>query len=147
MIQVPKKIRFKAIKEALAEDPKLNIKTLCKISKVSRSGYYRYLSAPKSPRQLENEWLSEIIRKEFHRLKGIYGAKRIKILIERKYGKHYNLKRVKCLMRKLGLVASIRRKRKGCTKPGYSNYEENILDRNFTATAPNQKWVTDVTYL
>lgn len=84
---------------------------------------------------------------EFHALKGIYGARRIKILIERKYGKRYNLKRIKRLMRKLGLAASIRRKRKGCTKPGYSNYEENILDRDFTAKAPNQKWVTDVTYL
>jgi len=68
-------------------------------------------------------------------------------LIERKYGKRYNLKRIKRLMRKLGLAASIRRKRKGCTKPGYSNYEKNILDRDFTAKAPNQKWVTDVTYL
>ena len=46
--------------------------------KVSRSGYYRYLSAPKSNRCLENEWLSEIIKKEFHALKGIYGARRIK---------------------------------------------------------------------
>ena len=42
--------------------------------KVSRSGYYRYLSAPKSNRCLENEWLSEIIKKEFHALKGIYGG-------------------------------------------------------------------------
>lgn len=50
-------------------------------------------------------------------------------------------------MCKLGLAASIRRKHKGCTKTGYSNYEENILDRDFTAKAPNQKWVTDVTYL
>ena len=115
--------------------------------KVSRSGYYRYLSAPKSNRCLENEWLSEIIKKEFHALKGIYGARRIKILIERKYGKRYNLKRIKRLMRKLGITSSIRRKRKGCTKSGYSNYEENVLGRDFTAKAPNEKWVTDVTYL
>lgn len=50
-------------------------------------------------------------------------------------------------MRKLGLAAPIRRKRKGCTKTDYSNYEKNILDRDFTAKALNQKWVTDVTYL
>lgn len=115
--------------------------------KVSCSGYYRYLSAPKSNRCLENEWLSEIIKKEFHALKGIYGAQRIKMLIGRKYDKNYNLKRIKRLMRKLDLVASIRRKRKGCTKSGYSNYEENILDRDFTARSPNKKWGTDVTYL
>ncbi len=99
--------------------------------KVSRSGYYRYLSAPKSNRCLENEWLSEIIKKEFHALKGIYGARRIKILIERKYGKRYNLKRIKRLMRKLGITSSIRRKRKGCTKSGYSNYEEKCLRPRF----------------
>ena len=65
IIQVPKKIRFKAIKEALDDDPKLNIRSLCKMLKVSRSGYYRYLSAPKSNRCLENEWLSEIIKRNF----------------------------------------------------------------------------------
>ncbi len=57
--------------------------------------------------------------------------------------KNYKLKRIKRLMR----VASIRRKRKGCTKSGDSNYEENILDRDFTARSPNKKGVTDVTYL
>ncbi len=57
--------------------------------------------------------------------------------------KNYKLKRIKRLMR----VASIRRKRKGCTKSGDSNYEENILDRDFTTRSPNNKWVTDVTYL
>lgn len=50
-------------------------------------------------------------------------------------------------MRKLDLVASIRRKRKGCTKSRYSNYEENILDQDFTARSPNKKWVTGATYL
>lgn len=73
------------------------------------------------------------------------GAQRIEMLIGRKYGKNYKLKRIKRLMRKIDLVASIRRKPKGCTKSGNSNYE--ILDRDFTTRSPNKKWVTDVTYL
>jgi len=96
---------------------------------------------------LENEWLSKIIKKEFHALNGIYGARRMTLLINRKYQKRYNFKRIRRLMRVLGLYSVIRRKRRGCTRSEHLNYEENTLGRDFSATEPNQKWVTDVTYL
>lgn len=56
------------------------------------------------------------------------------LLINLKYQKQYNFKRI-C------------RKRRGCTRSEHLNYEENTLGRDFSATGPNQKWVTDVTYL
>ena len=50
-------------------------------------------------------------------------------------------------MRILGISSVIRRVRHSCTKAGDRFYEENILNRDFTAAAPNQKWCTDVTCL
>lgn len=50
-------------------------------------------------------------------------------------------------MRILGITSIIRRSRGYCTKTSYKNIEDNILNRDFTATAPNQKWCTDVTFL
>ncbi|EPU69483.1 hypothetical protein SAG0309_00915 [Streptococcus agalactiae GB00092] len=47
----------------------------------------------------------------------------------------------------LGISSVIRRVSHACTKAGDRFYEENILNREFTATAHNQKWCTDVTYL
>ncbi|RCW16521.1 hypothetical protein CAC02_08060 [Streptococcus gallolyticus] len=47
----------------------------------------------------------------------------------------------------LGILSVIRRVRQSCTKVGERFYEENILNRDVTATAPNQKWCTDVTHL
>ncbi|KXT62378.1 Mobile element protein [Streptococcus gallolyticus] len=67
--------------------------------------------------------------------------------INRQLGTNYNKKRIRRLMRILGLSSVIRRVRHSCTKAGEQFYTENILNREFTASAPNQKWCTDVTYL
>ncbi len=56
-------------------------------------------------------------------------------------------KRIRHLMHILGLRSIIRRAKGYCTKTSFVNVEDNILNRNFTATAPNQKWCTDVTFL
>lgn len=67
--------------------------------------------------------------------------------INRQLSTNYNKKRIRRLMKILGIRSVIRRIRYSCTKVGERFYEENILNRDFTATAPNQKWCTDVTYL
>lgn len=73
--------------------------------------------------------------KELHRLyNSILGYRRMTTFINRQLETTYNKKR-------------IRRVRHACTKAGDRFYEENILNRDFTATAPNQKWCTYVTYL
>ena len=67
--------------------------------------------------------------------------------INRQLSTNYNKKRIRRLMRILGLSSVIRRVRHSCTKGGETFYTENVLNRDFNATAPNQKWCTDVTYL
>lgn len=78
---------------------------------------------------------------------GIYGYRRITMNLNRQMNKHYNVKRMYRLMRLVGLQATIRRKKKWDHRPSDNNVKKNILNREFTATHPNEKWVTDITEL
>ena len=75
-----------------------------------------------------------------------YGCRRIQLWIERQYGKHYNYKTVWRVMHKYGLLAKIRRKRFVHCGEETRTYA-NLLNRNFHADRPNQKWVTDISYI
>ena len=75
-----------------------------------------------------------------------YGCRRIQIWIECQYGEHYNYKTVWRVMHKYGLLSKIRRKRFfNCGEQTYTY--PNLLNRNFHADEPNQKWVTDISYI
>ncbi|MFC4559991.1 IS3 family transposase, partial [Virgibacillus kekensis] len=78
---------------------------------------------------------------------GIYGYRRIRMVIQREFGKRYNLKRIRRLMIQLGLKSFIRLSNGYSTRTSYVNIEDNILNREFTVDKPNQKWVTDITHL
>lgn len=77
---------------------------------------------------------------------GVFGTKMMKIHINRKYHTRYNHKRIRRIMRILGISSVIRRKRHSCTiRSPKEQAVENILNRDFKATAPNQKWLSDIT--
>jgi putative transposase len=89
--------------------------------------------------------LKEAVTDAFGRSRGRYGHRRLHALLRRQ-GRRMAKKTVLKLMRALGLVCKVRRRRR------YSSYKgqvgqiaENVLDRDFTAERPAQKWVTDVT--
>ena len=122
---------------------KYSIREMCQFFNVSRSGYYGYVSRMKEPeRDLP---LAEMIR-ECQELCGkTYGYRRVHMWLERK-GVHHNPKTILRIMQKYGLLSMIRRKK-------YRNYGEylhkypNLLRRTFSAERPNQKWVTDISYI
>lgn len=91
--------------------------------------------------------LKEIIKFEYTRLRGIYGYRRMGTLLRRKHGLIVNHKRVYRLMKQLHMQAVIRRKRYKRINYERHTVVDNLLDRNFQAERPNQKWVTDITYL
>lgn len=80
-------------------------------------------------------------------MKGIYGYRRMQLLLKRKYGIHINHKRVYRLMKQMGLLAVIRRKKRKFYSHWAHHRVPNLLNRNFHATRPNQKWVTNMTEL
>ncbi|MFB5197374.1 IS3 family transposase [Neobacillus sp. KR4-4] len=139
-------ILFTIVEELSSDYP---VSLLCKFAGVSRSGYYKWLKRKHNItlKKVEDEYLQALIMECYNEVNGIYGYYRVKYWLFRKYGIAVNHKRVYRLMKKLGIRAKIRRKR-GNYKKGKENIVvSNILNREFTASDINQKWVTDITYL
>ncbi|MGG6437691.1 IS3 family transposase, partial [Saccharococcus caldoxylosilyticus] len=100
-----------------------------------------------SQKHLEDEQLKEKIQECHEEVKGIYGYRRVKVWLKRKYQLNINHKRVQRMMREMGIRAVIRKKRPYYGKKEPYVISDNHLNRDFHASKPNEKWVTDITYL
>jgi len=123
------------------------VEKMCKVFKVSRSGFYRNLRAPLSSRDNENRMLLFEIRRVHEKSKASYGSPRItKELNEA--GFKVSRPRVARLMQKAGIKAVHKRKYKVTTDSKHKYpVAENKLNRNFTTQAKGQVWVSDITYV
>lgn len=119
---------------------------LCEALGVSRSGFYAWCSRPRSQRCQTDELIGNLVRQSFLGSDRTYGARRVwrDVLA---LGHECGLHRIERLMRLQALRA--RPKRRGLPKDRgeRSAVAENVLDRQFQAEAPNQKWVADFTYI
>ena len=122
---------------------KYSISDMCRFFEVSRSGYYDYVKRMDVP-----AWdlpLAEKIRECQAQSHRTYGYRRVQIWLD-KEGVHRNPKTVLRVMQKYGLLSVVRRKK-------YRKYNESLhkykneLNRDFHADRPNQKWVTDISYI
>lgn len=120
---------------------------MCAILRVSGSGYYNWLGRVYSPRQFANDNLDCKIISIYRQHKGRYGSPRIhRELVES--GEAISRQRIARRMRKLGLKAIHARKFKVTTDSNHNKpVSENLLQQDFHASQPNQKWVTDITYI
>ena len=120
---------------------------MCDFLNVSRAAYYAWIKrTTRQEKDLERKKLIEEAYKASHRT---YGYRRVQIWIQQKYGITINHKAVLRLMNKLG-IHSVARRRKYLRKVEDLNTfhrYSNLLNREFFADHPNQKWVTDVTYI
>jgi putative transposase len=125
-----------------------DVTVLCGLLKVSRSGFYAWLSRPKSARAVADEVLTEQIRAAFDANRQVYGSPRIFTELTED-GVHVGRKRIARLMREAGIVGCHRRKRSFAITSQNPKAEAapDLVDRKFTATTPNQLWVADVTYV
>lgn len=121
---------------------------MCKVLGVSRSGFYEWLNRQPSRRALEDQRLLTLIRTSFTQSDSTYGSPRVWDDLS-DWGERCSRKRVARLMRVSALKARVRRQRpptdsgirpEHCIAP-------NVLDRQFEAAGPNQKWVADFTYI
>lgn len=117
---------------------------MCEFFEVSRSGYYSYLKRQHQPQRHES--LVDLIRQCQEQTHSTYGYRRIGIWLERQ-GIKINHKAVLRIMQKYGLLAQIRRGRKYRYMGDQLHRYANVLNRDFTASRPNQKWVTDISYI
>ena len=122
---------------------KYSISEMCRFFNVSRSGYYDYVKRMNIP--AKDLALAEKIIECQSKCGKTYGYRRVHIWLERQ-GIYHNPKTILRVMQKYNLLSVIRRKK-------YRNYGEhlhrypNLLNRDFNAERPNQKWVTDISYI
>tara|TARA_B100001248_G_C27361518_1_gene446761 strand:+ start:701 stop:1525 length:825 start_codon:yes stop_codon:yes gene_type:complete len=121
---------------------------MCKAFKVSRSGYYEWLRRKPSYRCLERQQIIQAIQMIHQESNGRYGSPKITSELTDR-GWIVSRPRVARIMRCEGIRSITCKKFRGTTTDIKHDYPvaENILDRNFEASSPGQKWVSDITYI
>ena len=126
-----------------------SIKEICLALKLNRSSYYKWKKRVQSKSELLNVQITEYIKDFYEESNGVLGYRQMNIVINREKSNELphsvNVKRVRRIMRILGLKSVIRRKRPDYVKSTPEITAENVLKRDFKATVPFEKWLTDVT--
>jgi transposase InsO family protein len=121
----------------------------CRVLKVSRSGFYAWRVRPQSQRHRFQEELTEEIRKVHAECREVYGSPRIAVELKARGGIEACENTVAKAMARAGIAAC--RRRRFVPQTTNSNHPNpiapNLLDREFDAKLPNQKWVCDITYI
>jgi putative transposase len=120
---------------------------LCEIAGIPRCSYYKWLNRKPSSRELENRHLMDVMTSLYEKVGGIYGYRRLALHMRRQTRQPINEKRVRRLMKLKGIQSVIRRKRKKYASSTPQQVTDNLLNREFHAKVPNEKWLTDVTEL
>ena len=118
---------------------------MCRQLEISRATYYKWLHRNVPSAEKENIRLAELIKEYDERFHHILGYRRMASWINHFNHTAYSKNRVHRIMKKLGIHSVIRKKKKKYSSSTPETTAENKLSRDFYATAPNQKWATDVT--
>jgi len=137
-------MRYAFIRGHLAEFP---VTAMCRVLKVSRSGFYAWKIRPESHRTREDRRLGVFIATIQEMVRRVYGAPRVHKELTAQ-GETVGRKRVARLMKQNGLQSRCRRKFRVTTQSNHSHpVAPDRLERDFTPKGPNQAWVADITYI
>ena len=121
------------------------IQVMCEVLGVSRSGYYDWASRPESARAVEDRAVASEIRAAHAASRGRYGSPRVHAAL-RAHGRRVGRKRGARLMRGMGLSARRKRRFRRTTDSAHAfPVAPNLLERDFTASAPDRVWLADLT--
>ena len=128
------------------EEGVASIRRLCDVAGIPRASYYKWLERTPPEYEILNEAIAEAFL-EIHDEYPDKGYRRINDDLLRVYGFQVSDNRVLRICRYLNIKSTIKYKREGCTisDKDPQHIAENILNRDFHADAPNEKWLTDVT--
>ena len=118
----------------------------CRALHISRASYYQWRSGTAGGRVAENQRIAQLVQ-EIHRESPDKGYRRIRDDLDKYYHTPVNDKRTLRICRGLGIQSVVKHAPHGCTRAASSPRQlaENVLDRQFYADRPNEKWLTDVT--
>ena len=120
---------------------------MCSVLEVSENGYYNWRKRGKSQRKQDDEQLVSRIEEAFYENRGVYGNPRIHAELKEQ-GIHCSRKRIARLMREHTISAKKKRRQAKKTDSDHNSpIAPNLLERDFTADAPNKKWMTDMTFI
>ncbi len=131
----------------IAGKAELGVARLCRALDVSRAGFYAWKHRPQSAHDAEDERLKVLVHEAHQRGRTYYGSPRVHRALKKQQVR-VSRKRVVRLMQEEGLIGRLRRRFKCTTDSAHKlPVAENLLARDFTAAAPNQRWVGDTTEL
>jgi putative transposase len=137
-------MRFEFIGRHVTEFP---VTAMCRVLKVSRSGYYAWKMRPESPKVSQDRRTAVIMAAIQAMVRRVYGTPRMHREL-RARGEKIGRKRVARLMKQNGLQSRCRRKFRVTTDSNHSHpVAPDRLQRNFAPKGPNQAWVADITYI
>ena len=138
-------MRFRFIEDRRADYP---VALMCEVLGVSPAGYYAWRSRPESRRSAANRALVDDIKRVHRDTRGRYGSPRIHVELKAQ-GRGASRGRIERLMRRHGIRAIMARPRRVRTTDSRHDLPiaPNLLDRSFSATAPNRVWLADITYI
>lgn len=120
---------------------------MCHVLQVSRSGYYKWKSRPESSRERQHKEWTDQIKDVYEQSRRLYGSPKIASKL-RQQGVVISERTVTRIMNKQQWRSRTVKKYKATTNSKHNlPVQENVLNREFTASKPNEKWVTDMTYV
>jgi len=130
-----------------AEKAFFPVTALCRLLGVTRQGYYAFAKRPASARAEKERLLQERIRALHAESRGTYGSPRLHVALQRE-GIRVSKHRIERALRSMGIQARTRRRWRVTTRANPAHpVVENALARDFTASKPNERWVTDISYV
>ena len=138
-------MRFRFIEDHREEWP---VRLICEVLDVSASGYYAWRSRSECARATANRELLEHVRRLHSQHRGRYGSPRLHAAL-RAEGRGVSRGRVERLMRQHGIRAAVSRRFRPVTTDSRHGLpiSPNLLEQRFQASAPNQVWLADITYV
>jgi putative transposase len=138
-------MKFRLIDEEKSHHP---VSRMARVLGVTAAGYHAWKKRLASIRSREDDRLKRLIQEAHEHSHGIYGAPRIHAELALAHGERVSRKRVARLMAELGLEGVSRRgKRRARKIEAEMPAAPDFVRRRFTATAPNQLWIADITYV
>lgn len=122
---------------------KYSVTSILKILQIPRSSYYRWTKGFEEYRNEHEDLIVEICKATKYR----NGHRKIRAILKREHQIHLNRNTVQKIMQKHHLQCKVKPKRKWKSQGESEVITPNILNRDFSASKPNEKWVTDITYI
>ena len=124
-----------------------SVRMMCRLLRVSRSGYYAWRTRPESARDKTDRHLTRVIKQVHADSKGTYGSPRIRAELKSQ-GLHYGRHKVARLMHLAGIKGCPQRRYKVTTQSDSTHrVAHNLLQQDFAAGSPDQSWASDTTYI